>query len=101
MKKTYEILELDLEEEVIESIVKFALETIVNDRDALVEYGALKILENVVGHPEKIKQVVKKYREKHKDEICPKCDFLMNKKNVADNGGKCILLVCSNCNHQI
>jgi len=41
-------MSLDLSEEAIEGVVKYALENIKNDKNALINYGVNKILEEVV-----------------------------------------------------
>ena len=100
MKKVYDVIEVELEEDTIDKLAAFGLEQIAKDKHALVEYAAVKILERVIEHPEEFKELAEKYRAEHPDEICPKCDFLMERKNVADNGGKCMILVCPNCNYE-
>jgi hypothetical protein len=91
MKKTYEIIELDLKPEIIEKLAEYGLEKIKNDKDALVEYAAVKILEKIVEDPSDFKKELEEYKIAHPEEICKKCGFLMDK----DEKGT---LICKNCN---
>ena len=64
-------IEVDLEEDTIEKITKFALETIKNDKKALINYGVNKLLEKMIEREEKkgkkkAKVVKKKGKKKKK-----------------------------------
>ena len=41
-------IELDLEDDVIDGVVAFALEAIKNDRQALINYGVNKMLKQII-----------------------------------------------------
>ena len=99
MKKTYEIIELELDDKLIDNLVVYALDKIKNDQQALIEYAVNDILEHVVNNEGEFKKIAEKYREEHKDEICPRCDFMMDKKCVEGINEEA--LVCPECNYSV
>ena len=98
MQKIYETIEVDLTEDMAQKLCNLGLELINEDKNALIEYAAVKVLEQAIEHPEELKRLAEKYREEHKDEICPKCDFLMDKKEISGTAEEAF--ICSNCNYK-
>ena len=97
MQKTYEIIEIELKPEIIDKLCEYSLEQIKNDKGALIDYIVPKILDKVVENPEEFKKIAEDYRKNHLDQICPRCDFLMDEKSIP--GINEDALVCSNCNY--
>jgi len=61
-KKIYEEIELDLDGKTIDGLCAFALEKIANDKEALVNYAANIILQDVVDNPKKFKEMAEKIK---------------------------------------
>jgi hypothetical protein len=63
----YVELDIDASEEIIESLVQYGLKEIVNDRDALLNYGFIKAVENGIkkleDEPVKMKKKTKRVRK--------------------------------------
>jgi rubrerythrin len=91
MKKVYETIEVELSDKIIEGLCDYALEAIKNDRDALIDYAAGKILSEIVNNPGEFERIIKKYREDNPHLICSECDYLMDEENGE--------MVCPNCRH--
>ena len=48
-------IEIDLDEDMVDKVVEYALETIKNDKKALINYGANKLLEKMIEKEDKKK----------------------------------------------
>lgn len=60
MKKVYETIELDLDQNTIDGLAAFALEKIKDDKQALVEYAAVHILTRILEDEEEMKRIAEK-----------------------------------------
>jgi len=63
MKKVYEVIELELENDLIDNLVAHGLEKIKNDRQALIEYAINDVLTYIVEHEDEFKKIAKKYKK--------------------------------------
>jgi len=66
MKKVYEEIELDLDKDLYDKLIKLAKEEIVKDAPALMDYICAKILTSIVDNEKQFVEMVKKVQAKDK-----------------------------------
>ena len=63
MKKIYETIDIELEEDIVEKLAEFGLEKIKNDRQELINYAANYILQWIVDNEEEFERMVEREKE--------------------------------------
>jgi len=66
MKKVYEVIEIDLDKDLYDKLIKLAKEEIVKDDPALIDYICAKILVSIVDNEEQFIKMVKKVQANDK-----------------------------------
>lgn len=68
MQKVYEVIEIDMEEEILDKLVAYGLEKIKNDRQALIEYAVNDVLTYVIEHEEEFKKIAEEHKKEKQDD---------------------------------
>jgi len=63
MKKIYETIDIELEEDIVEKLAEFGLEKIKNDRQELINDAANYILQWIVDNEEEFERMVEREKE--------------------------------------